>query len=609
MGREGSVPHLHEPSSGHSSAPYLTPSHKPLHTPEAAAFAYPLPAAQPPAQQLPTDHEYLSAVERERSESVSPKSMAPKPKREANPLLPGPPLHPTADGPNGSGEQEQRDAQPVSSSHLPHPATTTTKAHSSTPEREARPEEPLEFRNTPPIDPDKMDVDAKAQTPAKQPATAQTTPPQTTAAAQPAAAQPAAAQTAEPLKTPPRPRPKVKREKFSEVPVWARKVTGTKRTRIVRNKPPSGHHHLQRPVGNGVRKRSPATTRTPPPQVLREVPVEEPPVPAVPTAAPTAAAAEPVWEKSITTQEPAEELTKVVADWLFMNVVQRPDPGPGAALEVEAKLGQLVDRHSGERLRLPVQTECVLADADPSVRVAFHSTLHEDQHRALNAFLNDAVLQSQKARSSAAGGSTAAPPRVKITYVHTRESDAFYELDAAAESRLAPSVRGLLAAQTAGRGARDKPRIRRTVDQKTGAELARLVKLRLADLDVHCPRAPCDVRISVNLEAAVPAPPAGAGIRGDEGLVEATDRMTGQPASRRNKDRLTYRHQACQIDLTQVTLGEGKGGKEHELEVELQADMLREEGVKTRDSRPSLFVDVVRGFVDNVRLLVRHCPA
>lgn len=49
--------------------------------------------------------------------------------------------------------------------------------------------------------------------------------------------------------------------------------------------------------------------------------------------------------------------------------------GSGAILEVEAKLGQLVDKNRGERLRLPVLTECVVSRDDPSMRLAFESSM------------------------------------------------------------------------------------------------------------------------------------------------------------------------------------------------------------------------------------------
>lgn len=49
--------------------------------------------------------------------------------------------------------------------------------------------------------------------------------------------------------------------------------------------------------------------------------------------------------------------------------------GQDAILEVEAKLGQLIDRNRGERLRLPVLTECILSKDDPAIRTSFESSM------------------------------------------------------------------------------------------------------------------------------------------------------------------------------------------------------------------------------------------
>lgn len=91
------------------------------------------------------------------------------------------------------------------------------------------------------------------------------------------------------------------------------------------------------------------------------------------------------WEPSITGLIPHEELTKVICDFLFQQVVLRRDlgtgppgvtaTGPMAVLEVEAKLGQLIDRDRGGRLRLPVLSECILNREEMGSRTAFESSM------------------------------------------------------------------------------------------------------------------------------------------------------------------------------------------------------------------------------------------
>lgn len=123
-----------------------------------------------------------------------------------------------------------------------------------------------------------------------------------------------------------------------------------------------------------------------------------------------------------------------------------------------------------------------------------------------------------------------------MEYVHTRERDRFYELPQAALATLPLSIRPHI-------NGRHKIKVRVTTDQKTGQVLAKIVKVRIADLDVYSPRTAFDWRLSINLEMSY---------EGEvDGLTEVSE--DGKKPDR-NKDRLSYRHLAYQIDLTQVTM-------------------------------------------------------
>lgn len=108
----------------------------------------------------------------------------------------------------------------------------------------------------------------------------------------------------------------------------------------------------------------------------------------VPVAQPALADTGPLgpWEPTFLNIIPAEELVRIISDWLFANVVQRNDvgvgpagggAGGGAVLEIEAKIGQLLDKNTNDRLRLPVLNECVVSHADPNIRIAFKSSMTE----------------------------------------------------------------------------------------------------------------------------------------------------------------------------------------------------------------------------------------
>lgn len=188
--------------------------------------------------------------------------------------------------------------------------------------------------------------------------------------------------------------------------------------------------------------------------------------------------------------------------------------------------------------------------------------------------------------------------------MHTRERDTFYELPDSEISNLPLGLRNRMISVAR------KPRLRVTYDQKTGQVLARIVKIRVADLLVYSPRTPFDWRISVNAEV---------NWNGDLNRLIANERHSGglahsaimpttrSTASDRNKDRVSYKHQACQIDLTQVkpTVDVGTEGAVHELEVELDATLVRTQGLAAMAGQPNRYEDVVKGFVDNVRTLVR----
>ena len=126
-----------------------------------------------------------------------------------------------------------------------------------------------------------------------------------------------------------------------------------------------------------------------------------------------------------------------------------------------------------------------------------------------------------------------------MDYKHTREIDTFYNLSDNGVYKLPHSL-------NISPGPNNKAKVRITNDQKTGQVLAKIVKTRLADIDVYSPNDQVDWRVSVNVEIDL------------EGDVREYVDLDKQPTKQadRNKDRLSYKHQAYQIDLTQVTPSE-----------------------------------------------------
>ncbi|KAE8394703.1 CYTH-like domain-containing protein [Aspergillus alliaceus] len=393
--------------------------------------------------------------------------------------------------------------------------------------------------------------------------------------------------------------PRAKRRRYEEPPIYARRSVRTKgRIPMIPTRcspiPKHARNSEQNPFV--MRQRALTTTQAPaaePPAKIKSEtpPANGPPAPRRPPEPAPAGSLGP-WEPSISGFIPHEEVTKTVCDFLFQHVVLRNDAtaapagtsaaGQGAIIEVEAKLGQLVDMDRSERLNLPILTESIVNKESPRFRTAFESTMTIAQHRAMNNFLNEAVKASMP---------QANPGRIPLSYAHKKERDTFYEIS---PSELPPVIRHNL-------NPRHKPKVRVTVDQRTGEVLAKIVKCRIADLDVYSPRTCVDWRISVNLEMSY---------EGDVSHLPVVD--TGRGRGReRNKDRMSYRHLAYQIDLTQVAKSEpsAKGEFEHELEVEISAAEIRRQGQLAMAGDPNhQYEELIKGFVDNIRVLARAVP-
>ena len=91
-------------------------------------------------------------------------------------------------------------------------------------------------------------------------------------------------------------------------------------------------------------------------------------------------------EPSILNQIPSDEVIKAISDFLFVQVMQNQDTGvspaggptgQGAVLEIEAKIGRLVDYTTNQRIYLPVRTEAIFDRNNPSLRTRFESSMTE----------------------------------------------------------------------------------------------------------------------------------------------------------------------------------------------------------------------------------------
>lgn len=79
-------------------------------------------------------------------------------------------------------------------------------------------------------------------------------------------------------------------------------------------------------------------------------------------------------------------------------------------------------------------------------------------------------------------------------------------------------------------------------DPKEPKILAKIIKARIADIDIYNPQFPLDCRISINFE-----------MRYDGDIEELKAISIDNRIADRNKDRLSYKQSHYQVDLTQVT--------------------------------------------------------
>ncbi|KAL8414454.1 hypothetical protein RB594_005623 [Gaeumannomyces avenae] len=392
-------------------------------------------------------------------------------------------------------------------------------------------------------------------------------------------------------------------KRHAEVPMWARSIRSKEaelknanfeiRKKVV-SQPPAQVNGLKREPA----QRRDTTSGHASPTATRAQPAPGPPAP------PTSAAPNPCltlgpWEPTITSKRPQEEMVRMVADFIFLNVInnehKREILSRGIEFEIEAKLGQCINKDTNDRFDLPVETECVLRE---SGHIAFKSSMTEEQHKAYNGFLNDAVSRTRP--PIAAAGS-----RVEITYKHNREVDRFFELPRELEGRLPSVMRHYNHAQ-----GRRSLKVRVTYERQRAADGStvlvakrQIMKARVADLSIHFPRHSMDCRISVNLEMPWDGPASEIEEIGTHDPARAPDR---------EKDRLSYEQGPYQIDLTQVTqkiigiANKAQTKREHELEIELNAGLVLKQGDLLMSNSPHNYSELIEGMVDNVRLLVQR---
>ncbi|CAD6892330.1 unnamed protein product [Tilletia controversa] len=293
-----------------------------------------------------------------------------------------------------------------------------------------------------------------------------------------------------------------------------------------------------------------------------------------PVAAGVLPGADKPYERTMFSYDPIDEFTATIADWIYFHSQNL------ANVEIEAKIGTLVDKSTEMRLFMPVMTETVLMENTEGIR--FVSQLMVNHHSAMNKLMNQLVTYTN----------VKGYPGSKIVYKRQEEIDHFHKLE---PGSLPPAVLESLAG---GEGQKeDKIRVTRDKHGKAKSDHA-MVKRRIASLEIYCPKRAYDYRISINTETPVPLP-----------------KEDSISLFWRDKNRVTYQHELIQVDLTLVQSTFPLTGTQitHELEVEFQdASKLIAAGHEARSGGVSQdwtpFDDMCHIFLNNVRMLIRNMP-
>lgn len=85
------------------------------------------------------------------------------------------------------------------------------------------------------------------------------------------------------------------------------------------------------------------------------------------------------WERSIKWEQPHVDLERVIMDWLYvqLNGLHEVDNPDECLIEIEAKIGRIMAKDTGGRMRLPVQSATVLDEAWAKIQTTFESQMEE----------------------------------------------------------------------------------------------------------------------------------------------------------------------------------------------------------------------------------------
>jgi hypothetical protein len=256
--------------------------------------------------------------------------------------------------------------------------------------------------------------------------------------------------------------------------------------------------------------------------------------------------------------ESLDESLRILSDALYLKVT---DP----SIEIEGKIGKFITNGTDQPYFIPqIRSETILQEHK---EYRFQSTLTLQAFDNLNRALNDRFKALYE--NSDYNGP-------KIHFSKVKEIDRFYKYKYGKES------------------------VRVSLDPITLEKKRAIVKNKLQHLDFLCPQNIYDYRISISEERQVPIP------NEDEYI----------PLRERHKDRLSYKFDIWQIDITVVRERKIIRGEPEELqhatyevEMECSSEAILKERQLLIEKAPNRFTEYAKTFLANMRTLAKYSGA
>ncbi|KAK6441884.1 mRNA-capping enzyme subunit beta [Oleoguttula sp. CCFEE 5521] len=281
------------------------------------------------------------------------------------------------------------------------------------------------------------------------------------------------------------------------------------------------------------------------------------------------------WEASYQGKSLNPSMYKVVQDWLWMKFSDLDQVDP-AMLEVEAKIGRLLNKSDGNRANFGISSTCTIAESHNHL-LSFESKMDTPEYKAINEALNESVIKAQ------------VKGREPMRYRRIEQTDSSHHINATGLSLIPAALKQYTNTRP--------PRLRISHDKATQSLKAAIIKLPVSNLHIHAPDGAYDCRISINIELSFLPLLAAAQLKVDD-IIDH-----GAPAEpSRQKNRMNYKHLAYDIDLTAVQQGDKMS---YELELEVDAGLLKAHMGLLQRREPSAYVEIVSGFLENAQFLMR----